>query len=219
MTTMTKDRPVARPGRRARTSIRRPAAGIAIEPARLTWWRDFRAMSRQDLSRKLAALWLAEDPDAIPFIHLTTIPEDGHRASPSLLDLRHCTVCGGKIRGGLTRDAIAKFENPDPEQRRRPKASTVRALCAALSSPDRVVRPGDLLPGGPPLVLSAEARDRQSRLDYNDGMREFADALGRPELYRNPAGRIFYTRELKDMYDRWLIESGTGTGEPAAMAS
>jgi transcriptional regulator with XRE-family HTH domain len=128
----------------------------------------------------------------------------------------HCAECGAPVTGGLTRDAIAKIENGE----RRPKARTVRALCAALSTTRQKVRSEDLMPGGPVLALSADAQDRQARLDYNQGMRDFADALGREDLYRNPAGRIFYTRELQDMYEQYLAETGAGTtGEPAAMAS
>ena len=127
-----------------------------------------------------------------------------------------CETCGAPCAGGLTRDGLAKIETGD----RRPKPRTVRALCAVLSTPRRKVRPENLMPGGPVLALSPETQDRQARLDYNQGMRDFADVLGREDLYRNPAGRIFYTRELQDLYEQYLAETGAGTtGEPAAMAS
>jgi transcriptional regulator with XRE-family HTH domain len=248
MTTMTEERPAVRP---ARTAIRRPASGIAIDPRKLIWWRDRRAMSRQDLSDAITMLTINGHADALPFAHRKATvsctgpraytvrywdapwardrerafkTEDGARNFKSRQDdelPRHpdgdtCAECGAPVTGGLTRDAIAKIENGE----RRPKARTVRAMCAALSTTRQKVRYEELMPGGPALALSADAQDRQARLRYNEGMRDFADALGREDLYRNPAGRIFYTRELQDMYEQYLAETGAGTtGEPAAMAS
>lgn len=58
MTTMTEERAPARPAQR---TIRRPASGIPIDPARLTAWRERRAMSRQDLADAIAALGWADD--------------------------------------------------------------------------------------------------------------------------------------------------------------
>ena len=131
---------------------------------------------------------------------------------------RHCTTCGGEVRGGLTRDAIAKQENPDPYRNRRPKARTLRALCAALSTPLETVLPENLQPGGPPVAPSPAAQARKARQDYNEGMVDFADALGRPELYTNGAGRRYYSRELKDLYARYLEETGAGAGAVPAVA-
>jgi hypothetical protein len=102
MSTMTE----ARPARPARTDIRRPASGIVIDPAGLTWWRDRRAMSRQDLSDMITVLWL-----------------DGH-----------------------------------------------------------------------------------------------PDALGRPELYTNSAGRRYYSKELREMYEQYLAQTRAGTGSTARVA-
>jgi transcriptional regulator with XRE-family HTH domain len=215
MTSMTE----ARPARLARTAIRRPASGIVIDPAKLTWWRDRRAMSRQDLSDRITVLWLDGHPDALPFTH-AGVPADRHAALPprpvpgSIADPRTCTQCGERISGGLTRDAIAKIENGE----RRPKARTLRALCAALSTKHETVLPEHLQPGGPPLALSPAAQDRQARKDYNEGMRDFADALGRPELYKNANNRIYYSRDLRDMYERFLAETGAGTGMASAVA-
>jgi hypothetical protein len=247
MTTATEE--PARAADPARAGIRRPASGIAIDPARLIWWRDFRAMSRQDVSDRLAEMWLAGHRDALPFSHrrarvLTGRAEptvrywtaDGkherdyatyaaavravarlnaplgeHRVVPVPGNVRAgCAVCGRPVTGGLTRDSLAKFESPVPEKGRRPKPRTVRALCAVLSTPDRAVHPGDLLPGGPELVPLASVLESEARLDDNEGMREFADALGRPDLYRNSSGRIFYTRELKNMWARYQADRKSG---------
>jgi hypothetical protein len=220
MSTMTE----ARPARPARTDIRRPASGIVIDPAGLTWWRDRRAMSRQDLSDMITVLWLDGHPDALAFWHAAGPPGDGHAAAPprpvpgSTADPRVCTVCGAKIKGGLTRDGIAKIEHPDPARGRRPKARTLRALCAALSTSDEPVLPRHLQPGGPELPLSAAAQDRQARKYYNDAMVGFADALGRPELYTNSAGRRYYSKELREMYEQYLAQTRAGTGSTARVA-
>jgi transcriptional regulator with XRE-family HTH domain len=256
MTTMTE----VRPARPARTAIRRPASGIAIDPAKLTWWRDRRALSRQDLSDRIALLYLDGHPDALPFTHraasLTREDDDGlvvvrywdpefrgeqersfrddteahlfkltadaalpsHRpvfSVPGPAD-RVCEHegCGAPVAGGLTRDAIAKIENGE----RRPKARTLRALCAALSTPHETVLPEHLQPGGPPLALSPAAQDRQARKDYNTGMRDFADALGRPDLYRNSNNRVYYSKELREMYEAYLADTGAGTSMASAVA-
>jgi hypothetical protein len=190
MSTMTE----ARPARPARTDIRRPASG------------------------------LDGHPDALAFWHAAGPPGDGHAAAPprpvpgSTADPRVCTVCGAKIKGGLTRDGIAKIEHPDPARGRRPKARTLRALCAALSTSDEPVLPRHLQPGGPELPLSAAAQDRQARKYYNDAMVGFADALGRPELYTNSAGRRYYSKELREMYEQYLAQTRAGTGSTARVA-
>jgi transcriptional regulator with XRE-family HTH domain len=243
MTTMTEERP-ARP---ARTAIRRPASGIVIDPAKLTWWRDRRAMSRQDLSDAITWLALAGHPDALPFGHRKAVTKhegpfyyvrywdpdtaedntrafgDKHAARDFKLeadaalpahpvsisdDGNTCTTCGAPIAGGLTRDALAKIENGE----RRPKARTLRAICAALSTDQETVLPEHLQPGGPPLALSPAAQDRQARKDYNTGMQQFADALGREDLYRNANNRVYYRQELREMYERYLAETEAGTG-------
>lgn len=203
MTTMTEERP-ARP---SRTDIRRPASGIAIDPAKLTWWRDRRALSRQDLSAKVTLLYLHGHEDALPFWHAAE-PADAHPAMPAYPpgDSRVCTRCGAEIRGGLTRDAIAKIENAE----RRPKARTLRALCAALSTGTETVLPEHLQPGGPPMPLSPAALDRLARKDYNEGMRDFAMALGREDLFRNANGRVYYSRDLRDMYEQYLADMAAG---------
>jgi len=61
MTTTTAQEPARR--------IMRPAAGVAIDPARLTWWRQLRGMSRQDLSDRLARMWIDGRGDALPYSH------------------------------------------------------------------------------------------------------------------------------------------------------
>lgn len=47
----------------APAAVRRPASGIAIDPARLTWHRESRIWSRQDLSDAVARLGLTDESD------------------------------------------------------------------------------------------------------------------------------------------------------------
>lgn len=90
----------------------------------------------------------------------------------------------------VTRDAIAKIENGE----RKPKARTVRALCAALGITVR-----DLMPDGEPLAPHAGAEERQLRLDHNKDLRAFARAHG--IRYRNPeSGRVYYSVPLRDAF-------------------
>lgn len=144
-------------------AIHRPASGLSIDPRRLTWWRESRGWSREDLSAEIRRLALA-DEDGLPLT--------------------------------LTRDAIAKIENGE----RRPKARTVRALCAALSTPDVPCVPRDLLPGGTPLAPHLASLDRESRLAYNQELRDFARLHG--IRYKNPeSGRVYYSRALRQAYE------------------
>jgi transcriptional regulator with XRE-family HTH domain len=48
----------------APAALRRPASGISIDPERLTWWRESRGWSRQDLSDAVTRLSLADDDGA-----------------------------------------------------------------------------------------------------------------------------------------------------------
>jgi len=57
MSVMTEERQ----GQAAPAAIRRPASGIAIDPARLAWWRESRGWSRQDLSDEVARLDLTDE--------------------------------------------------------------------------------------------------------------------------------------------------------------
>lgn len=107
----------------------------------------------------------------------------------------------------VTRDAIAKNETPDPDKGRKPKARTVRALCLALSTPQRPCTPRDLLPGGDPLPPHREAQVRRLRLDHNRELREFARA--HDIRYRNPvSGRVYYSRPLQAAYDLAVMGAG-----------
>lgn len=90
----------------------------------------------------------------------------------------------------VTRDAIAKIENGE----RKPKARTVRALCAALGITVR-----DLMPDGEPLAPHASSEERQLRLGHNKDLRAFARAHG--IQYRNPvSGRVYYSVPLRDAF-------------------
>lgn len=199
MTAMTEER-TDRQDRPARTAIRRPASGIAIDPDRLTWYRERLGWSRQDLSDKITELGL------LPVRHLKA-PDDGHRAQAGP-DRGTCTTCGDKISDGLSRDAIAKIEN----RTRKPKPRTVRALCEALSLPDDPVTPLDLMPGGPALTPHAEADARRDRLDHNRELREFAKANDFP--YKNPdTGRVYYSVALRQAYAQHVLDSATQDGD------
>lgn len=191
MTAMTEER-VDRP---VRTAIRRPASGIAIDPDRLTWYRERLGWSRQDLSDKIAELAL------LPVRHLKA-PAEAHQAQARPDDLGLCAACGERISDGLSRDAIAKIEN----RTRKPKPRTVRALCEALSQDGDPVTPLDLMPGGPPLIPHAEAESRRDRLDHNRELREFAKARGIP--YKSEeTGRVYYSVALRQAYAQFVLDS------------
>lgn len=180
----------------------RPASGVSIDPYQLIWWRELNLWSRQDLADRVAWLFLDRHPDAIGFTHRDGEPADGHAPVPERQmthPARLCTVCGGKVAGGLTRDAIAKNESTGPN-RRRPKPVSLRAIVAALTTYGQPVRPAGLLPGAPRAERSAEALDRDARRRRNEEMREFADMIGRPELARDRSGRARYTRELEILF-------------------
>jgi transcriptional regulator with XRE-family HTH domain len=188
----------------------RPGSGIPIDPRLLTAWRNFRALNRQDLSDAIARLWLDGHPDAIPFVHEGTVPLKGgrvHRPKPWAPGYRICETCAGEVSGGLSKDAIAKIENGG----RRPKARTLRALYAALGIAPPALMPGARFPDpDPELEQEPEIRPDQLRRqvhERNRAMRAFADALGRPELYRRPNGRISYTAELAELYDAYLADT------------
>jgi transcriptional regulator with XRE-family HTH domain len=200
MTTQAED---GRPG--GQPVIRRPASGVMIDPHQLIWWRERNGWSRQDLADRVARLYLDGHPDALPFAHRDK-PADGHEPVPALQMhglVRLCTVCGAPVSGGLTRDAIAKNESSGPN-RRRPKPANLRAIIAALSEYGEPVRPAELLRGAPRQERSAEALERDARLDRNQKMREFAVAIGRPELAWNASGRARYLPELERLYDKFL---------------
>ena len=199
------------------TTIRRPASGVMIDPYQLLWWRERNGWSRQDLADRVAQLYLDGHRDALPFTHRAE-PADGHRPVPALRmsgPARLCTVCGAPVSGGLTRDAIAKNENPDPRRRRRPKPANLRALIAALSEYGESVRPAGLQAGAPRQARSAEALDRDARLERNQALREFAISIGRPELAWSATGRARYTVELEELYDEFTRNQAARTAEPA----
>lgn len=144
-----------------RGPIRRPASGVVIDPEKLIRMRDERAMTRLELAEAVgqqqfspAALNQIElgklDPGArtlqviYAVLHDQKRPAEGLVAeSSSIAALRETKgwsqreLAGEVGRQLFSRDAIAKIENGT----RRPKASTLRALCQALNC-----EPRDLLP-------------------------------------------------------------------------
>lgn len=153
--------------------IKRPGIGIVIDPKRVRWWRENkRALSREDLSLRIAALGLRDD-------------------------------AGRPLT--LTKDAIAKIENPDPVRGRNPKPRSVRALCAGLGC-----SPEDLMPDGPP--PGTETAGRRRRSGHLRGLREFA--IANKIRYTKPSGGMSYSRPLRDAYA--LAVSGASDEEVAA---
>ena len=97
-------------------------------------------------------------------------------------------------RHGFSRDSVNKIERGE----RRPKARTLRAFCEILSC-----RPADLMPGSRELPEGQTAA-RRAMLDFQDGMRAFADAQDPPIPYRTSAGRIKYPEKLREAYAEHL---------------
>jgi hypothetical protein len=181
-------------------SAHRPP-GAQSRPYTVRWWDGPRRRYRTFGSLSPARAYKVKQ-DALVDAHEVTPDEES----------KSCTTCGVPITGGLTRDAIAKLEHGE----RRPKGPTVQALCAALSTEYEIVRPEMLQPGGPVMPLSEEGQERLARLEFQRGMRELADALGRPELYRDPrTNRIRYTDELYEMYEDYLDSNPAVTGHTA----
>ncbi len=174
------------------------------------------------------ALWLALDVS--PRALFRGIPPDMSRASIprwlrrnagwhlSLDELNAIRAERGWTDAGLaaavsrhwfSRDSVAKIERGE----RRPKARTLRAFCTILDC-----TPSQLMPGSEPLP-DGHTKAHRKLMDYNDGMRAFADAQNPPVPYRAPgrdgkAGRIRYSRDLRERYAAWLAGQDT-----AALAS
>jgi len=106
----------------------------------------------------------------------------------------------------LTKDAIAKIENPDPVRGRNPKPRSVRALCAGLDC-----SPEDLMPGGPPLGIDAAGRRRRG--GHLRGLRDFA--VANHIRYTKPSGGMSYNRPLRDAY---ALAVGGASNEDVAAA-
>jgi transcriptional regulator with XRE-family HTH domain len=100
-------------------------------------------------------------------------------------------------RHWFSRDSVNKIERGE----RRPKARTLRAFCAILGC-----KPADLMPGSDvqlPEGWQGSTSVRRELLDFQRGMREFADAQDPPISYRR-AGRIRYSADLRDAYAEYL---------------
>ena len=180
----------------------RPAAGIELEPGRLQQWMDLQVLSPARMSARIAELGL------LPFRHVTSRtdprPADGHDVVPDEAR-KHCTACGREI-SALSVDAVIKIANGT----RKPRAATLDAICGVLG-----LQPSDLQPGSRPPDRDEEARRRVA--EYNAGMRDYANMIGRPDLYKHPGKdggtRIKYSAELRRLYKEWLAAEGI-TPEP-----
>lgn len=95
-------------------------------------------------------------------------------------------------RHWFSRDSVNKIERGE----RRPKAATLEAFCKVLGC-----RPADLMPGSRELP-EGPTRIRRELLDWNEGMRTYADSRG--ISYRTDSGRIRYPPGLREEYERWL---------------
>lgn len=95
-------------------------------------------------------------------------------------------------RHWFSRDSVNKIERGE----RRPKAVTLEAFCKILGC-----RPADLMPGSRELP-DGPTRMRRELLDWNEGMRTYADSRGIG--YRTDGGRIRYPPGLREEYERWL---------------
>lgn len=175
---------------------KRPASGIAIDPARLAWYRDNRGWSRQDLSRAVTALGLtAEDgaPLTVSRDAIAKIESGEHK--PKGRTLR--ALCEA-----LSRERVPQFENG--------------VYTGDVWELAERVWPRDLMPGGPLLPLHEETEARNARLAHNQDLREFAVAWG--IRYRNPvSGRVYYSRPLRDAYA--LSVAGAPDAEVAVAAA
>jgi transcriptional regulator with XRE-family HTH domain len=115
-------------------------------------------------------------------------------------------LAGAMARHWFSRDSVNKIERGE----RRPKARTLRAFCEVLRC-----RPEQLMPGGKELP-DGKTRMHRELLDYNEGMRAFADAQDPPISYRNPDNnRIRYTAELREAYEDWLAGLDEDAGKAA----
>jgi transcriptional regulator with XRE-family HTH domain len=99
-------------------------------------------------------------------------------------------------RHWFSRDSVAKIERGE----RRPKPRTLEAFCEILGCV-----PADLMPGSRPLP-DGRTRDHRELLDWNRGMREYADAHG--ISYRNASGRIRYPDRLQEEYASYMALRG-----------
>jgi transcriptional regulator with XRE-family HTH domain len=218
----------------ATTPIRRPAAGVDIEPGRLGELRILRGpMTRQELARRIGSLTFdrslvraaeagRHDPDAHLVRRLAAAlgispaalraGGDGPFVPAALAAARQRQLIADPVTGDLramtpedladavagtwfTRDAVAKIENGY----RRPKPDTLAAICLVLECTPAELRPGAQ---GPFRQSSAQARRRAA--EYNAGMREWADTQNPPVSYRDAAGHVRYTVDLREQYARFL---------------
>lgn len=113
------------------------------------------------------------------------------------------------------RDHLGKIETGW----RKPSLDAMKALCTVLEC-----RADELTPGGPAITMPASARARQSRLDHNRELRDFAIQHGL--RYKNPrTGRVYYKKVLRRAYAAQVAATmaaegpDTGALEDAQMAA
>jgi transcriptional regulator with XRE-family HTH domain len=187
MTTMTTRTVPAAPAR----VIRRPGASIVIAPWRLTWYRESRGWSRQDLAAAVTSLGWPE--------------EEGGRVTltrNALDKLEKGRDNGGRNPKPATLQAICEAlsvldKAPQYDENDRYAGFEWRRL-----PEDRIVRiePRDLFPSGPPLPeRESPSQLRAAMVEHNAALRAFAEEHVIP--YRNPeTRRIYYHQSLQDAF-------------------
>ncbi len=98
-------------------------------------------------------------------------------------------------RSWFSRDSVNKIERGE----RRPKAGTLRAFCQILGC-----KAADLMPDSSRQYLpgwQGATSIRRAMLDFNKGMRAYADQRG---ISYHVNGRIKYPDKLREEYAEWL---------------
>jgi len=141
------------------------------------------------LPRNKVPRWLRANWDAWS-LDLTAVDQWRTALGWSRDDLAHAAA-----QYGFSRDSVNKIERGE----RRPKARTLRAFCQILGC-----KPVDLMPGSRELP-EGETAARAALIEFNKGMREWADAQDPPLSYRTPGGRINYdSTGVREAYGEYL---------------
>lgn len=140
-----------------------------------------------EMARADASMWLRRNSG-------WTLDTEAVKAQRTVRGWTEKQLADAVARHWFSRDSVNKIERGE----RRPKARTLRAFCQVLGC-----RPEQLMAGSKPLPDGATSMHREL-LDYNRGMRAWADAQDPPIPYRDPVSkRIRYTK-LRPLYEAYL---------------
>lgn len=140
-----------------------------------------------EMARAETSLWLRRNSG-------WSLGTDAVKAHRTVRGWTQDQLADAVARHWFSRDSVNKIERGE----RRPKARTLRAFCQVLGC-----RPEQLMAGSKPLPDGATSMHREL-LDYNRGMRAWADAQDPPIPYRDPVSkRIRYTK-LRPLYGAYL---------------